>query len=189
VALLAIRAQPPFVRILMTGGAGLGGAQKRSAQILDLDKRLVGGRNVLRAMTLVAGQAGVFSLQRIASLLVIKRIGIPLDDGKIFSIVVGVAAHAALAGSRLEVVGGVQPAVRRQAGGNLGMAFQTSKCRLAGGKFVAGRAIARAIQRAMGARQRARRNLCAGENAGQNQAQKHKPEEWRPVFLALDGQG
>lgn len=54
VALLAIRAQAPLVRIFVTSGARLGDTEKSLIQIFDLDECSIGQRNVFRAMTFVA---------------------------------------------------------------------------------------------------------------------------------------
>lgn len=97
VALLAIRAQPSLVRIFVTGRASLRNAEVSLVQILHLDERAIGGHNVFSGMAAITGQARMFGLERIASLLVIKSVGIPFDDRKILSVVIGVAAHATLA--------------------------------------------------------------------------------------------
>jgi len=152
VALVAIRAQPPLVRVLVAGGARLGDAEEGFVQILYFEERAIGGGYVLGAVTLVAVQACVLCLERIPRLLVVERIRIPLNDGKIFSVVVGVAAHASLAGARLLVVSGVEPTVRSEASRDFGMAFQTLECRLAGGKSMACRTVCRAVKRLVGAR-------------------------------------
>ena len=54
-ALLAIRAQPPLVRIFVTAGACVGQADEGLIQIFDLDEGSISRRNMLCAMTLVAG--------------------------------------------------------------------------------------------------------------------------------------
>ena len=136
----------------MTSGASLRNTQESLVQILHLDERAISRSNVLGVMTFVAGQASVFSLKRISSLLVVKRTWIPLYDREILSVVIGVAAHASLARARLLVVRGVQSAVRSQPPRNLGMTFETLKCWLAGRKLVAGCAVRRAIERLMRAR-------------------------------------
>lgn len=154
VALLTIRAQPALMRIFVTCGTCLRNAEESLVQILDLDERTIGGGNVFGGMTAITGQSRVFRLQRVAGLLVIKRAGIPLDDWKIFSIVVRVAANTTLAGASLQIVGGMEAPVRRDARRNLGMAFHTFESWLPRGKLVTRCAVARAIQRLVSARQR-----------------------------------
>ena len=102
----------------------------------------------------------------------IQRAGIPLDDRKIFSVVVRVAAHATLTGARLKAIGGVEPAVCRDARGDLGMTFQTFEGWLSGRKLVTGCAVARAIQRLVRARQRPGRDLGSDWPARENERQK-----------------
>jgi hypothetical protein len=60
VALLAIRGQPSLVRILVTGCASLWNAKESLVEVLHLDERAIGGRNVFSGMTAITGQARVF---------------------------------------------------------------------------------------------------------------------------------
>lgn len=145
VALLAIRPQTALVGILMTRDASLRNAQEGLVQVLYLDHRMFRGRNMIGSMTAVTGQARVFRLQRISGLFVIKGAGIPLHDWKIFSVVVGVAAYAILARPRVLLVGGVEPAVSRDARGNLRVTLQTLEGWFSSGKLVAGCAVARTV--------------------------------------------
>jgi hypothetical protein len=62
VALLAICAEPPLVRILVAGSARLGNAKESLAQVFDLDDPAVGWRHVVGRVAAIAGQAGVFCL-------------------------------------------------------------------------------------------------------------------------------
>lgn len=101
VALLAIGAEPPLMRILVTGRARLRNAEKCPADVFDFDERSLRPGNVFRTVAFVAGESGVLAFERITSLLVVERVGIPLYDRKIFTVVVGMAADAPLAGTRL----------------------------------------------------------------------------------------
>ena len=95
----------------MAGGAIRGEAQIRPARILDLDCSSFLGRNVRRIVALGARQPGMLSLQNVTGIFVIEAFNIPLDQGKVFAVVLGVAAGALLAGTAGNVVGGVQALV------------------------------------------------------------------------------
>ena len=144
VALLAVRAEAALVRIFVTSGASLGNAEEGLVQILDFYQRTIGGHYMLCRVAAVARQARVFGLQRISSLLVVKGVRVPLHDRKIFSVVVGVAAHAALAGTRFKVVSSVEAAMCGKTGGDLRVTFQTLESWLPSREFVAGCTVARA---------------------------------------------
>jgi len=149
-------------------------------------------------MTPVARQRRVLALQRVSSLLMVKRRRIPLDDLKFFSVVIGMALDAPLARPCLQLVTSVQARVGRQPRRDFPMTLQALKSRLTGGQFVAGRAIARTIQRLVCARERAGRNLCTRHgSADEDQKKKEEPEKgpvtssdianysWRRGQLAL----
>ena len=68
------------------------------------------------------------------------------------------ARGATLAGSRLNIVGGVEPFVRAYARSNLGVTIETLESALAA-QSMAGRAVRRAVQRLVRAREGAGRNL------------------------------
>ena len=144
VALLAVRAEAALVRIFVTSGASLGNAEEGLVQILDFYQRTIGGHYMLCRVAAVARQARVFGLQRISGLLVVKGVRVPLHDRKIFSVVVGVAAHAALAGTRFKVVSSVEAAMCGKTGGDLRVTFQTLESWLPSREFVARCTVARA---------------------------------------------
>jgi len=54
---------------------------------------------------------------------VVEGLGVPFDKGEVFSVVIGVAAGALLAGSRRNVVGRVKPFVSRNAAADFGVAI------------------------------------------------------------------
>lgn len=91
-------------------------------------------------MTAITSQAGMFTFQHIASLLVVKRFRVPLDQREIFPIVFGVTAHALLAGARRDVISRMQPFACGKAAGDLSVAFQALKGSLAS-QFVTGGAV------------------------------------------------
>ena len=82
----------------------------------------------------------MLAFEQVAGLLVVKRLLVPLDDGKIFSVVIGVALHASLAGSGFKIVGCVKPAVRVQSRCDFRVTLQALECRLARRKLVASNA-------------------------------------------------
>lgn len=104
-------------------------------------------------------QAGVFALQRVTRLLVIEGSWIPFDQGKVFAVMVGVAANALLARSRLEVIGRVQAFLGRQAGGNLAVAIEAAERSFAGSDLMAASAIGGAVQGSVRAGERSGRDL------------------------------
>lgn len=140
-ALLASRAKPALMGILVARATSLGEAQEGPVQVLVFDLRAIGGRNVLRVVAAIACQTRVLSLKRISSLLVIKGTGIPFDDREIFPVMVRMAAHATLTRTRWKTIGRVESAMRSDAPGNLCVTFKTLERGLSGGKLVAGRAV------------------------------------------------
>lgn len=99
-------------------------------------------------MTLVARKTGVFTFQQVSSFFVIERLRIPLDERKIFAIMLGVTSGALLTRSRWDVVGRVQAAVRRQPSGDFRMAFKALQRSLST-ELVAAGAIRGTAQRLM----------------------------------------
>ena len=63
-ALRAIAAEPPGVRILVAGGAGFGNAQEGALEVLDLDQGALAGGNVVGSVALPAFEPGVLSFQQ-----------------------------------------------------------------------------------------------------------------------------
>ena len=55
VTLLATRAQPAIVRILVAGSATRGESEKRPRKILDFDGRAFACRNMLRGVATITG--------------------------------------------------------------------------------------------------------------------------------------
>jgi len=132
----------------MTGNTGCRQSQKRSIQILVLDGRSFLRRNVRSVVALVALQAGVLALEHISGLLMVERLGVPLDEREILPVVFGVAAGAFLARSGRDVVRGVESLVSLEAAGNLSMAFQTFEGGLTA-ELVATGTIRRSVKRLM----------------------------------------
>ena len=101
----------------------------------------------------------MLAFQKVAGFLVIELVGIPLDEREIRAVVIGVAAHAFLAGPRGNVVRGVQSALVGDARPNIRVTADAAELRFAATDLVAVGAMHRAIQKLMLARERARRNL------------------------------
>ncbi len=97
VARSTILAQPSLVLILVASHAGGGKAEIRSTRVFDLDRRAFLGRNVRGIVALGAFQPSMLALENVPSLLVIKGFDIPLDQRKIFTVVLGMAAGTLLA--------------------------------------------------------------------------------------------
>lgn len=122
------------------------------AEILYANRRTLGGGNAFRFVTLVAGQPGVSAEQRIAGFAVVESLGVPIDQVKVVTIVIGMAAGTVLR-SRLGHQVGMQSAVCRHAARDLGVALQTFKRGLARSEFVARHALRRAFERFVRSRQ------------------------------------
>lgn len=162
VALRAIGAEPPGVRILVAGGAGFGNPEEGAVEVLDLDQGALAAGNVVGSVALPAFESGVLSFQEVARLLVVEISRVPLDDGEIQAVVIGVTFSAFLARTGPDTVRGMQAPVSREAGSNLGMAVEALKSGLASTQFVTGGAVRRPIQFLMGAGQRPGRDLGNG---------------------------
>ncbi len=160
-ALKAILAQAPIVLVLVAGHAIRGNAQKRFIEVSDFDRGARGRRYVLGAMAAIASHSRVFALEDVSGLLVVEGPEVPLDQGKIFAVMLGVATHASLAGAQVQVVRGVQPLPARDARSNFGVAIHTSERRLPGSQFMAGGAVTGAVERLMWPRKGPGRNLCS----------------------------
>lgn len=158
VALLAGRAQPPMVRILVTRGTSRRETKVGAAQVFDLDGCALRRGNPSWRVAAAALQPGMFTCQGVSRLLVIERFGVPLDKGKIFAVMIRVATRALLAGPRLDIIGSVQASVGRYSAGNLRMAVHAPE-RGCSAQFVTGGAVGGSIEKLMRTGQRARRNL------------------------------
>jgi len=100
----------------------------------------------------------VLAFKHIAGFAVVKRLGIPFDQGKILAIVVGVTAGAFLAGTGGNAVGRVKSPVGDEAAGDLRVAFQAFESGLAA-KFMAGGTVCSSVQGLMCPRKGARGDL------------------------------
>ena len=132
-------------------------AEVSPVQIFDLDGRAFLRRDVRRVVALVARQAGVLAFEQISGVFVIEGLDVPLDQREVFSVVLGVAAGAFLAGAGRNVVGGVQALAGREPGRDLGVTVQTFQRRLPA-ELVATGAVGRSVQGLVRPRERAGRN-------------------------------
>jgi len=130
VTLLTSRPQASFVQIFVTASACSRQTEIRTTEVLDLDRRPFSRGDMRRIMTFVARQAGVLAFERIASFVMVEGLDVPLDEGEVFSVVLGVAARAFLAGAGRDVIGGVQPAMGSKPGRNFRVTVETLQRRL-----------------------------------------------------------
>lgn len=163
VARLTFRAQAPFVLILVARDAARGETEISAAQVLGFDRRAFLRRDVRGIVALVAGQSSVLAFEKISSLLVVKGLDVPLDDGEVFAVMLGMTARAFLTGAWRKVVARVQPSVCREPSCNFGVAFQTFQGRLPA-KLVATGAVCGSVERLVRAGEGAGRNLSGGHS-------------------------
>ena len=97
-------------------------------------------------MALVAVYSGVLALKQISGFFVVEGLDIPLDEGEVLAVVIGVAASALLAGTGRYVVGRVKTLVRGNAAADFGVAFHAFEGCLAA-KLVTAHTVGGSIQR------------------------------------------
>ena len=110
-------------------------------------------------MAAAAFKRAMFALKGVSGLLVVERLCIPLDERKVFPIVIRVATHAFLAGSRLQVVRSMQTFPADQSRCDLSVAVETSKSCFTCRQFVAAGTVRRAVERCMRPGEWSGRNL------------------------------
>ena len=155
VALQTILPEAALVLVFMAGSTGLGQAEERPGQVLDLDDRPRGRRNPCLGVALGAFDPLVFPFQNVSGQLMVEGLGVPFDEREILAIVLGVALGTFLVDPFGNVVGRVQAFAGSEATGDLRMAAQALQ-RGGGTELVAVRAVQSAIQRL----------VRAGEGAG-----------------------
>ena len=101
----------------------------------------------------------MLAFQHISRFFVIEGLDVPLDQRKVFPVVLRVASSAFLAGTGWDVIGSVQPLPRGEPCGNLGVTIQTFQRRLPA-KLVATGAISRPVERLVRLGEWSGRNLC-----------------------------
>jgi len=161
VARLASGTETSFVEVFMARDAGLGQAQERAVQILVLNRRAFLRRDAGRVVALIALESSVFAFEHVSRFAVVESFDVPLDQGEIVAVVLGVAAGAFLAGAGGNLVSGVKPAMSIQAIRDFRVALETLQRGLTAELMTTG-AVGRSIEGLVGTRQRAGRNLgCA----------------------------
>ena len=154
----------------MAGRARRRKAEIGSAGIFDLDRGAFLGRNVRGIMALRTLQPSMLALENVPGVFVIEGFGIPLDQGKIFTVVLGMTAGALLAGTARNVVGRVQALVSGEAGSDFGVTVKAFEGSLTA-EFMATGAISGTVEGLVGPRQRAWRNLRRSTRTGPRQEQ------------------
>ena len=157
-ALLAVRTQAALVLIFVATGAAGRQAEVGPARILDLDGRTFLRRDVGGLWHLLQVTARVLAFEQVSRLFVIEGLDVPLDQRKVFAVVLRVAAGAFLAGAGGNVVGRVQTLACRKPGRDFGVAVQTLQRRLPA-KLVATGAVGGSVERLVRPRQWSRRDL------------------------------
>jgi len=107
----------------------------------------------------------MFAFQQVSGFFVVELVRIPLDQRKIFAVVIRVAAHAFLAGARGDVIGPMQPAFGGDSRANIGVTADALELRLAAPDFVAIGAVHGPVEKLVLPRERAGRNLRRGHSS------------------------
>lgn len=121
----------------------------------------------------------MFALEPVAGLRVIEGFEIPLDERKIFSVVLRVALRAFQIRPQLDVIGGMQPSANRNTPRNFAVTIQTLECGLSGRKLVTGGALGHAADGLVRARKRAGRDLGCNRIQGPQDTQHNPPQKYR----------
>ena len=104
---LATLAEATLVLILVAGNACCRCPKKCLVQLLNSDERASRWRNMLGCVTAITRETGMFAFQRVSGLTVVKRVTVPLHDGKVFAVMLGVAADTVFAHAWRDVVRGM----------------------------------------------------------------------------------
>ena len=147
------------MKIFVAGHARLRNPEEGLAEVLRLYIRALGGGDSIGKMALIAGQAGVFAFQQVAGFLVVELVRIPLDERKIHSVVIRMAAYAFLAGAGRNVIGAVQPAFGGDSRPDIGVTADALELWLTSSDLMTIGAVQGPIQKLVWPRQWAGRNL------------------------------
>ncbi len=180
VALGAVWTESSLVLVLVTGDAIRRKSEEGFVLIFDSDRGTLRSGNFVCSVAPGTCQPGMLALKNISRLLVIKSLDVPFDQGKIFAVVIRVAADALLAGARLDVVSRMQPFVCIHTRGDFGMAFHTAERRLSRREFVASRAICGSAKRLMWTRQRSWRDLRVRQGSKAEENGRRQPDRIVP---------
>jgi len=158
VALLANGPQTAFVLVFMAGNATRRECEVGPARVLDLDGRAFLRRNMRRIVAFITGQARVLAFEQISRVIVIECPDVPLDERKVFAVMLRVTTRALLARPGGNIVSSVQALASRKPDCNLPVTVQALQRRLPAELMATG-AVGRSVQRLVWLRQRPRRDL------------------------------
>ena len=96
----ASRPEASTMWIFVASSTSLRDADKTAVEVFDLDQCALGGGNMFRSMALPALHTRMLALEGITRLLVVEGLRVPLDQREVEPVMIGVALHALLAGSR-----------------------------------------------------------------------------------------
>ena len=101
--------------------------QVRAVQVFGLNPHTPGRRNILGLVAFLAGHSCMFPFKRITCLTVVERFAarLPVDEGKILAVMIGMAARAFLARRIRPDKGCMQAAPVGNAVANFRVAFET----------------------------------------------------------------
>ena len=139
------------MKVFVAGDAGCRQPKKGPIQVLVLNRCSFLRGNAGSIVALSAFDPGVLAFQDIPGFFVVEGLGVPLDEGKVFAIVVGVAASTFLARAGGDVIGCVKSPMRFEPARNFRMAFQALEGCLAA-ELVAGYTVGRSVQGLVGTR-------------------------------------
>lgn len=154
----AVLPEPSLMLVGVAGEAGCRESQISPVQIFNLNGRAFRGGDVRGIVAPIACQPRVLPLEQVSSILVIECLCVPFDQGKVFTVVLGMAAGALVTGAGKNVIGGVQPAVSRNPGSDFAVTIQAFQGSLPA-KLMAARAIRRAVKRLVRTGERPGRDL------------------------------
>lgn len=117
----------------------------------------------------------MLAFEHISGLVVVELLDVPLNQRKIFAVVLGVAFGALLAGAGGDVIGGVQSALGGKTTGDFGMTFQALERRLPA-ELVAAGTVCGSAQRLVRPRQGAGRNLGCAEGREEKQTEQQQSD-------------
>lgn len=139
-----------------------------------------------RRVALVASQSCVFTFERISGLFVIETLDLPLDQRKIFAVMLGMTAGALLARTRGDVIRRVQSFMCVEPVTDFVVAIEALQRSLTT-KLVATGALCRTVERLMRSRKWAGRDLreCSRRECQQNKVQKNGTQQ--PVVSTESG--
>lgn len=162
----AVLAQLPGVDVLVAAQAVGGQAKEAAIQVLHSDRVALGLEDVLLRVALLTNQFVVLALQRKTRLAVVEFLlrWFPSDQRRVLALVLGVAAHAILAGIVLVDLRGMKPARGGQTLCDLGMTFQAAERNRPRSQLVTTGTLSGPVQRLM------RMGQCAGRKLGRCRA-------------------